>query len=326
MARDPSRLGAYTSRSMAPYLVLSSPAVALEVLFAATIATSPTLAGLGFAPVVQAIPWVVAAASVFAILTFRSSLLLTLLVFGYFLEAVVAQSASFSVMGASFTPGTGAALVVISVFLALMAFGFARSARIQAGRRAEMKSSGSVLFQVLGVSLDFAVPALLAVILVLVTDEVFGTVKSTLGSLPPPLSQVFTSGLSSPFAAVAVTLIVAGVTLWVVRELVEPLVLYYSITKKDAIDILQGDLKEVAKSIELKHRTNRKGVLGTVLVIGAIGGVLYYWFGLTETLQQLPTLWGAQHPVSYPSFIAEADALYRQAETYIQSAVNLLWG
>lgn len=326
---SPFDFGAYASRSMVTYILLSIPAIVLEVLFSFSIASNPSIGSIGFfgvSEIIPFIPWLVTLASVYAILTFRSSLLLSLLVVGYFVEAVLAQSASIAVSGVTLDAGTAAALVVIASFLALMAFGFARSARIQSEKKAVLRSGGSIPFQVLGFAMDFAVPAVLAILLVLVTTEIFGVVKSTLESLPPPLSEIFASGLSSPFAAVALTLIVAGVTLWTVRELIEPVIMYYSITKEDAVKLLQADLKEVAKPFEGTHRRNVGGVLGTVLVIAGITAVLYFEFGLQATVGQLPALWGGAHPTQDPAFTIQTNNWFNQLERFIESTARLLWG
>lgn len=323
---SPLDFGAYASKSMAAYLLLSVPAVVLEVLFSFSIASSPNLSGVNFFGLTQLVPWLVIAASVYAMLTFRSSLLLSLLVLGYFFSSVVAQTSALVAAGLVLDAGTAATLVVVSAFLALMAFGFARSARIQSGRKAVLRSRGSLPFQVLGFSLDFAVPAVLAVVLVLVTTGIFNAVKSTLEALPPPLSGIFTSGLSSPFAAVGVTLIVAGVTLWTVRELVEPVVLYYSITKEDAVKLLLSDLEVVAKTVERRHKRNLKGGAATALVVGGIVGLLLSEFGPSATLGQLPTLWGGTHPASYPSFTIQTNNAFNQLERTIEAVIKLLWG
>lgn len=323
---SPLDFGAYSSRNMAVYVALSVPAIVIEILLSLSIASSPSLAGVPFSVLVQLLPWVVTAGSVFAILTFRSSLLLTLLVLGYFVSAVVSQSTSVAVAGATLDPSAGAALVVVSVFLALMAFGFARSAKIQSGKKADLVSRGSLPFQVVGFSLDFGVPAALAVMLVLVTTGIFGVVKGSLQSLPPPLSGIFASGLGSPFAAVFVTLVIAGVTLWTFRELVEPVVMYYSITREDAVKLLQEDLAIVAKPLERSLKRDLRGGAFTVLVIVGILALAYVEFGPSALASQLPAAFGAGRPASYPSFTVQTNNMFNELERLIESIIRLLWG
>jgi hypothetical protein len=319
---------------MLAYLLLSLPAVLLEVVFSASIASSEGVAALGrllgpfsqvLVLVLTIIPWAFAAVSVYAVLFFRSSLVLTLLVVNYFVLSLVQGSAAAPGL-LSLSPEASAGAVVASTFLALMAFSFSRAARIRGANPPVITTRGSPLFKAVGLSLDFAVPAVLAAALVAATVEIFGGVKGALESLPPPLSGIFTSSITSPIAAVGLTLLVAGILMWLVKELIEPWVMYYSITREDAVKLLTEDLKKVSKQAESVNRRNYRGTALTVALVGVIMAFLVAYFGPGAVLRDAPSLFGGHQPTSYGQFVARANALYDQVQNDIVSVARLLWG
>ncbi|MDG7012910.1 MAG: hypothetical protein JRN46_01620 [Nitrososphaerota archaeon] len=319
---------------MLAYLFLSLPAVLLEVVFSTSIASSEGVAALGrllgpfsevLVLVLTILPWALAAVSVYAVLSFRSSLVLTLLVVDYFVLSLVQGSAAAPGL-LSLSPEASAGAVVGSTFLALMAFSFSRAARIRGANPPVIRTRGSSLFKALGLSLDFAVPAVLAAVLVTATVETFGAVKGALESLPPPLSEIFSSSITSPIAAVGLTLLVAGILMWLVKELVEPWVMYYSITKEDAVKLLREDLKKVSEQAESVNRRNYRGTALTVAVVGSIVAFLVVYFGPGAVVREAPSLFGGHQPTSYGQFVARANALYDQVQDDIVSIARLLWG
>lgn len=319
---------------MVGYVLLSLPAILLEVAFSVSIATSPGVSGIAgrLGPIGQVVglaltlvPWLFVFASAAAVLFFRSSLVLTLLVGSYFvLSVVVGPGAAAGPL--TLTPEVSAAAVVVATFLALMAFTFARAAKLRGSTPPVIRTKGSALFRTIGLSLDFAVPAALAVVLVVMTIEMFNAVKDALTSLPPPLSGVFSSAISGPITAAGITLLVAGILLWLVKELIEPWVMYYSITREDAVKLLMKDLDRISKKAERVHRRNFRGTAFTVLVIVAIGAFLYHYFGTGAVFRDLPSLYGAHPPASYTSFVQQTNADYRQLQSDIYSIARLLWG
>jgi hypothetical protein len=319
---------------MLAYLFLSLPAVLLEVVFSTSIASSGGVAALGrlLGPFSQALllvltilPWALAAVSVYAVLSFRSSLVLTLLVVDYFVLSLVQGSAAAPGL-LSLSPEVSAGAVVGSTFLALMAFSFSRAARIRGANPPVIRTRGSSLFKALGLSLDFAVPAALAAVLVAATIETFGAVNGALKSLPPPLSGIFSSSITSPIAAVGLTLLVAGILMWLVKELIEPWVMYYSITKEDAVKLLREDLTKVSKQAESVNRRNYRGTALTIAIVVSIVAFLVVYFGPGAVVRDAPSLLGGHQPTSYGQFVARANALYDQVQDDIVSIARLLWG
>ena len=327
-----SGMSKYANTSMLAYVAFSLPAIILEALFSFSIASSPNLTSLGqhivlgqgLVLLLTLVPWLVVLVSVYAVLTFRSSVVLTLLVLNYFLSSAV-RGAITSASGFSLDPTTTAVAVVVATFLALIAFGFARSVKIRGIWRPIVSSNGSIPFQVLGLSFDFAVPAVIAVVLVVATIEMFGVVKSALAALPPPLSGIFTSNLTSPVVAVGATLAVAGITLWMVRELIEPWVMYYSITKEDAVKLLLADLKAIAKPSEMSAKKSGAGTTGSAAVILIIGVVLVLVFGPEAIVRNLPALFGGRGE-SYQSFVIQTNLWYNEIQDFIVQVIRLLWG
>ena len=327
MAKVPTAsLRLFTDWRMGVYLAFSVPAVILEVTFAASILASPNLSLLG--PVLRYaayLPWVLVLLSAVAVLRFRTTILLSLLIMTYFLCAIVVGSADIfgpNVLGA----GPTAALVVFSGFLALMSFNYARGAWVLVGKMAKITIERALGFQLLGFAIDFALPVAIALGLVILTENMFHGVEVVVAALPPPLNSVFTSEFVGSITAALLTVLFTTITLWVVRELVEPWVQYFAFTREDAVKQLMYDYDRMISKAERDPMRRPRWVVYTIIVAVALVAFDVLLFGSGTVAGNLGPLFGAGHPTAQHGFYVQSENAFRDIQNGINWLVRLLWG
>ena len=326
MASRLSYFALFKDWRMAVYLALSVPAVVLQASFAAALATSPNLSALGFVTRYLAyVPWALVLLSVYAVLRFRTAMLLTLLTAAYFLSAVVAGTAAiYGPQGVG--AGVISGLVVLAAFLALISFGYARGATVLKGKKAIITTGRALHFQVLGFGFDFVLPVAIAIGLVILTEQLFKGVEGVVASLPPPLNSVLSSQFVGSITAAFLTILFTTVTLWVVRELVEPWVQYFAFTREDAVNQLMYDYNQmVSKSERAPYRRPRVVLFGVLAALLLAGGAVLA-FGTQSVASNLGALFGAGHPTTEHGFYSQAQGVYGQVQGAISTILRLLWG
>ena len=148
----PSLLSRYATRESLIYYALVLPALIAEAVFSIAIVSTPgdllTQAAPGGGAVaagVQLLPWALLATSVYAIFSFRPSLLVTLLIASFFVAASVANGIAF--LGVQLNLEDTVLMVVVATFLALAGFNYARGVKLLGGRRPDVTSSGPARIQ-----------------------------------------------------------------------------------------------------------------------------------------------------------------------------------
>ena len=310
---------------MAGYFGLSAPALMLEAFFIIALLKIPIIALPGifhYADLaVQVAPWIVLAVSVFAVLRFRTSLLLTLLIVSYFISAVVSGSASLNAAGYLLNQGEIAALVVVASFCSLIGFGFLRAAKIEK-KRAIVVSSGPVPHQIIGVFLELFLPALVAVGLVLATIRVVEAMRAETLLFPSPLSSIFSSFLLSP----VITIITAALVLTLVKDLVEPWILYYTLKPEDAVSIMEKEATQMQSVRGLSRRMGSGGMMFSLIVIAILLAIVVIFFGAGSIMSNVSALLGIGSPTPDPNFLIRIDNDFIQFENLLNTIIRLLWG
>lgn len=318
-------LKVYTNRNMLGYFILSVPALLLEVFFILSLLRIPVIALPGifhYADLaIQIAPWFVLGLSIFSVVRFRISLLLTLLIISYFISAIVSGSASLFAAGYLLSQGEIAALVVAASFCSLIGFGFLRAAKIEK-KRAISVSSGPLPHQVISLFLEFFFPALVAVGLVLTTMRVVASLRAETMIFPAPLSSIFSSFLLSP----VVTIITAALVITLVKDIVEPWILYYTLKPEDAIDIMKSDATQMELRIGLLSRISSGGMLFSLFVIVILMTVLVIFFGTSSIISNIYALFGMGSPTAEPNFLIRVSNAFMQFVYYLNTIINLLWG
>ncbi|MDG6907563.1 MAG: hypothetical protein JRN20_17455 [Nitrososphaerota archaeon] len=318
-------LRAYTNRNMFVYLGLSIPALLLQGFFIIALLKIPivSLSGLlRYADLaLQYVPWLVLFISIFAVVTFRTSILLTLLVVSYFISSILSGSASLTAAGYYLNSGEIAALVVAASFCSLIGFGFSRAARIEK-RKTIVMSKGPIPHQVISIFLELFLPAIVAVGLILATIRVVGALRAETLLFPAPLSTIFSSFLLSPI----ITIIIAAITLALVRDIVEPWVLYYTINQEDAQIIMEKEAKQMVTRKGLTARFASGGMFFSIVVVVIILALVVWLFGYQSVLANFQSLLGIGSPTPEPNFLIRIDNGFLQFENLLSTIIHLLWG
>lgn len=316
-----------------------------EVLFSIAIVSTPgdllTQSAPGGSAVnaaVQLLPWALLAVSLYAIFSFRPSLLITLLIASFFVAASVADG--IAVLGAQLDLGDTVILVVAATFLALAGFNYSRGIKLLAGRRPVVTSSGPLGYNVLAIALESALPLLAALALVVLVEAAVGDLGAQAARLPAPLSTLTSLYLRSRIGLVFTTLFVAGATIWGIRQFLEPVILHFTLNPADARKELLAEIEPTTKSVRKIARYRPSGGLAWGLLTAA------YCLGLLAALavflprgqfsRDLVAVLNLHAPSPTPvesliqdsikNALVKINILYAQSQDYIREIIQLLWG
>ncbi|HVB95572.1 MAG TPA: hypothetical protein VND41_03095 [Nitrososphaerales archaeon] len=343
--RPPSLVSKYATKQALIYYSLVLPALVAEAVFSIAIVSTPgdlltqaAPGGSAIAAVVQLLPWALLAFSAYAIFSFRPSLLITLLITSFFVAASVANGIVF--LGAQLNLGDTVILVVAATFLALAGFNYSRGIKLLAGRRPNVKSSGPLGYNALGVALESALPLLAALALVVLVETVVGDLGVQAAHLPPPLSALASLYLQSRIGLVFTTLFVAGAAIWVMRQFLEPVILHFTLNAADAKKELLSEIEPTTKSVRKVARYRPSGGLAWGFLTAA------YCLGLLAALAVFlprgqfsrdllaaldlhapsPTPVETLFQDSIQNALVKVNILYAHSQDYIREITQLLWG
>jgi hypothetical protein len=340
-----SFLSRYATKGALIYYALVLPAIVLEVVF--SIATATTPGGLvsqaaAYGPAVSAatqlLPWVIIIASLYAVFSFRPSVLVTLLVASFFVAVSVANEVT--IFGARLNLEASVILVVFSTFLALVGFNYARGLKLLGGRRPDITSSGPLGYGLLGLALESAVPVAAAVALVLLVEAVVSALVVQSALLPPPLSTLASLYLNARIGLVFTTLFVAGAMIWVLRQFLEPVILHFTLSGVDARKELLSEIEPTTKSVRkvMRYRPSR-GLAWGILAVAYCAGifaVLAYFLPRGQLSRDFLAGLDLHAPPPNPfelllqnsmkNALVRVDILFAQSQDYIREVIRLLWG
>jgi hypothetical protein len=342
---SPSLASRYATKDALIYYALVLPALISETAFSIAIVSTPgdlltqaAPGGSAVAALVQLLPFALLAASVYAVFSFRPSLLVTLLTASFFVAASVANRIAF--LGAQLDLEDTVIVVVASTFLALVGFNYARGIKLLTGRRPDVTSSGPLGYNALGVALDSAFPLAAALSLVVLVEALVGDLGVEAARLPTPLSALASLYLQSRIGLVFTTLFVAGAVIWVMRQFLEPVILHFTLNAADAKKELLSEIEPTTKSVRKIARYRPSGGLAWGLLTAA------YCVGLIAALALFlprgefsrdllaaldlhapkPSPAEALVQGSFQSAVVRINILYAQSQDFIREVIKLLWG
>jgi hypothetical protein len=342
---EPTLLSKYASRDAWVYYALVLPAVILQVVFSVAIASTPGDLVAQGAPdagvvsvVVRFLPWILLVVSGWAVFSFRTSILVTLLVASFFVAVSVANVTPF--LGASLDSGTTVILVIAAAFLALVGFSYARGIVLLDGRRPETSSSGPLSYNLLGTALDVGVPILAALALVLIVEAAVVALNVQAARLPQPLSTLASLYLQTRIGVVFTTLFVAGATIWVLRQFIEPVILHFTLSPKDARRELLSEIEPTTRSIRrIARYPPSRGLSWAFLTIAYCAGLLValaVFMPRGQLLHDLGAILSLHAPSpspleqrlqnSFQNSITWVDIHYAQSQDFLRSIIRVLWG
>jgi hypothetical protein len=348
-SHSPSLLSRYATKGALIYYALLLPAIIAEVVFSIAITSTPgdllTTAGssggmiivVGVV-VVELLPWILLAGSIYAVFSFRPSLLVTFLIASFFIAASVANGIFF--LGTLLNLGGMVILVVAATILALTGFNYSRGLKLLAGRRPNIVSSGPIGYNVLGIALELVIPLAVALALVVLVETVVGALAVQAVRLPPPLSTLASLYLQTRIGIIFTTLFVAGATIWVMRQFLEPLILNFTLNAADAKKELLAEIRPTTKGVyKISRYRPSSGLAWGVLTVTYCAGLIValailiphgpFFRDILATLKlgspsstPLETL--IQDKIN--GELVSADRLFAQSEEYIREVITILWG
>jgi hypothetical protein len=341
----PSMLSKYFTRGALTYYALVLPAIVAELVFSVAIASTPAdqlvqaaSNGGAVAAAVRLLPWALLVGSVYAVVSFRPSLLVAFLIASFFVAASVANGIAF--LGIPLDLGASVVLVIAATFLALAGFNYSRGVQLLAGKRADVVSSGPVGYNLLGVAIDSAFPLVAALGLVLLVETVVGDLGVQAARLPPPLSALASLYLQTRIGVVFATLFVAGAAIWVMRQFLEPVILHFTLNAADAKKELLGEIEPTTKTVrKIAHYRPSGGLAWGFLtvaycagLIGALAILLPHGQFTRDILATIDLQSPTRTPLEvlfqtdFQNAIARIDILFAQSQDYIRDIIQLLWG
>jgi hypothetical protein len=340
-----SILSRYATKEALIYYSLVLPALVAQAVFSIAIVSTPgdllTQAAPGGSAVaagVQLLPWALLAASVYAIFSFRPSLLATLLIASFLVAASVANGIAF--LGVQLDLEDTVLLVVAATFLALAGFNYARGVKLLAGRHPDVTSSGPFGYNALGIALESAFPLAAALALVVLVETVVGDLGAQAARLPAPLSELSSLYLQSRIGIVFTTLFVAGAAIWVMRQFLEPVILHFTLNPADAKKELLAEIEPTTKSVRkvARYRPSRGlawGLLTVAYCAGLIAALAIFLprgefsrdlIATVDLHAPSPTLAEALLQTEIQNALVRINILYAQSQDYIREIIQLLWG
>jgi hypothetical protein len=343
--QSPSLVSKYATKGALIYYALVLPALVAEAVFSVAIVSTPgdlltqsVPGGTALAAVVQLFPWALLAVSVYAIFSFRPSLLVTLLIASFFVAASVANGIAF--LGVQLDLGATVVLVVAATFLALAGFNYARGIKLLAGRLPNVTSSGPRGYNALGVALESAFPLLAALALVVLVETVVGGLGVQAARLPSPLSALASLYLQSRVGLVFTTLFVAGAAIWIMRQFLEPIILHFTLNAADAKKELLAEIEPTTKTVRKIARYKPSGGLAWgILTVAYCAGLIVALAVIMprgqfarDLLASLdlhppsPTPVEALLQGSIQNALVKINILYAQSQDFVREIIQLLWG
>ena len=335
----------YLSRQAITYYALSLPAVALQVFFSLSITANPQAitpqvasSGSEIAQVVQLLPWALLAVSIFAVVEFRPSALVALLTASFFVAATaLGESGPF---GDTFALTGTVSLVIAASFAALIGFNYARATKVLGGKEANIESHGPIGYQILSTSLEVVLPFIAALALAVIVSGIVATIKVQTQLLPEPLSTLSSLYLKARLGLVLVSVLVAGAMIWVMRQILEPIILYFTITYHDAVTLALDEVEDIAKRVrkQLDTRPSSGTAWLGISVIAAVSIVLLSLQSVgperfSNEVLSILGLHSGTNPPAAGSLEANAENIVRRADVYalqgqdvVRTIIRILWG
>ncbi len=335
----------YASRQAITYYTLSLPAIALQLFFSSSVAANPgqftpeiASFGPGITELVQLLPWGLLALSILAVVRFRPSALVSLLTASFFLAA--AALGGSALFGTALGLTGSVSLVITASFAALIGFNYARAAKVLGGRPALLESRGPLGYQVLSTSLELVLPLLAAVGLAVAVSAIVTTITFQTKLLPEPLSTLSSLYLESRFGLVFVSIAVAGALIWAMRQILEPIIMYFTLTYQDAVKLALNEVEDIAKKLRRQARARPAPGFGwlvvsilSVISVLSLSLLLVSPQSLWDNLLSIFGLHGIQNTTGLGNPETAARNLVRIIDSYvvqgqdiIRALIRLLWG
>ncbi len=336
MRAQPSQ-SKYASNDALVYYLLSIPALVLVLVF--SVETAIIIEQTPVSPSWEAItlifsavlPVIAMSLYLYSLLTFRPSTMVILLTLSFFLLTTESQAVDYY----------SAVAVIASSFGCLIGFNYARKVRVLSGHEPRLRNSKPSLWSRLVTNgFDLVLPFVMAVGLVSLVASVISLLTAETRILPEPLASLGALYLQTHLYSVLTIVTVAGVTVWALRNLIEPLLMWYTLKPEDAISEANSKLAYDLAMIEWRAwqrpRRGRMWVaasLFTAFVVGlyllilvgpqVMGNSLLSTIGLARVEPNRPELLIER---SAKNFATQSDKMAQALQVLIRDIIKILWG
>ncbi len=337
-----NRVAMFLTREGATYLFLTLPALMVQVTYSLAIYSTAPLDVSGIPPPFTLIPFdlIIRLIGVYALIV----ALVSTVLFRPTLTMLTLGASYFTITLLPYTPATEPLILLMPIFLLMISFSYGRTAQTVAGRKPIVSSTGPFHLKILSVSLSWVLPVAAAVALVAAASIIAGYAQSESTILPYPLNDLVRLYLQTRVGFVLLATAAAGVLLWVIREFLEPAILYYSLDGAGARQMLMEEYndeqtrlekrflkRKIGSPIQLKAPSKRWIITGAVLaslllmLFGPTPSMMVEKSGLASNLvprgldeaMLLKMVSAGTHYV---------DSKMLQVENLIRYFISLLWG
>ena len=337
-----NRATMFLTREGATYLFLTLPALMVQATYSLAIYSTAPLNVSGIPPPFTLIPYdlIIRLIGVCALIV----ALVSIVLFRPTLTMLTLGASYFTITLLPYTPATEPLILLMPIFLLMISFSYGRTAQTVAGRKPIVSSTGPFHLKILSVSLSWVLPVAAAVTLVTATSIIAGYAQSESTILPYPLADLVRLYLQTRVGFVLLATAAAGVLLWIIREFLEPAILYYSLDGAGARQMLMEEYnyeqnrlekrflkRKIGSPIQLKAPSKRWIITGAVLA-----SLLLMLFGPTPSMMAEKS--GLASNI-LPRGLAEGELLkifsaathyidskMLQVENLIRYFISLLWG
>jgi hypothetical protein len=179
-----------------------------------------------------------------------------------------------------------------------------------------------------------------ALALVVLVEAVVADLGVQAALLPPPLSSLASLYLQTRIGLVFTTLFVAGAAIWVLRQVLEPVLLYFTYSASDARNELLAEIQPTTKTVRKIARYRPSGGLAwgilTVAYCAGLIAALAIFLPRGQFSRDLLAALSLRTPSPVPAevliqnsiqnAIVRIDILFAQSQDYIRYTIHLLWG
>jgi hypothetical protein len=283
-------------RELLLYYVFASPAVLVGVFFSVSLLAnrSSIVHGLQIPyldiPIATTLEFFVLGLIFYSLIKRKVSVLSVLPIVSFYLYMVgYGQQLRISPLASGITTSA----VLVSTFCALASFNYSRAVEVSKGMKPILHSEGPRGFLILNSLLDFAFPIAFAVLLILAVVWLTGIFKEGFTEIPGPLSSLLIQYSSTNIGQATFGLVILGSILWIAKQLVEPILLNYSLLPSQAISLLISEEETFAKisiARELKITSLRGWFILSVAMLFVIIGTATYFSGFSYVTRNLISL------------------------------------
>ncbi len=276
------------------------------------------------------LPWILLLASLYALFSARPSTLMILQTVVFLFFASTVGQVDF----------LQAASLILTSFSTLLGFNYIRAARLLGGRELKSETQGPVFLRRTTMGLDLLLPISFTIGAMGIVALVMNAIQSQVKILPQPLQSLGTLYLQSNFYLILTTISVAGAVVWGARELLDPIVMRFTMGKRDAKEIAFSQIADIAR--KTWWASTRKPRPGMRRFYVSLAGAILLLLILTSAvgpdvvLNNLLPLFGiGKTPITRPELAASNfarnsmrvfDQLAGNAEKLARFIMKLLWG